>query len=537
MKSSNQVQDEFLDAGINNIIKKAELEAVTEELEYRETYGGNYTKDAEEQAEELTDEFINQSKPIEDIKEKMVYANKELENANKELENAIINYKTLLTLLPSKPTDIQSQVININKILDLYIENKKKIRNIKNEIEKKIVEIEKKIEILNAQMKNPTQVANSEQIDEWKTNYDKYHKLYDEINELFKNSKFIDENKRLFNFFSENMKEFKIQNQALNDLNYKGIYDSDKISSFKLLKENTEKLLNENKGEYTKYNDYINDRSEDVNEKQKNNDQPIRIIDMKKNKIRELTQEINRLKKENDGLNLTLNQQITEGENTSARFTEIVAEQFLKNNKLQEKITELNTILGDTNDQKSITIEELNQKISLLEINSSTEKSAFETQVKDLQNKIKSTETSTEKNTFETQVKELQDKIKLLEEKSSTEKEKYENKIKEYELTDAELKTKIEENEKNLKDITKNEFYRLMLKSADLYEKDEFDASLDKLLKYQPINEFIFKDVFTSIESDFEKYGYMEDFLKSKEIPEQIYNDSIFTPTLEKLKP
>ena len=44
----------------------------------------------------ITDEFINQSKPIEDIKEKMVYANKELENANKELENAIINYSLIL---------------------------------------------------------------------------------------------------------------------------------------------------------------------------------------------------------------------------------------------------------------------------------------------------------------------------------------------------------------------------------------------------------------------------------------------------------
>ena len=47
----------------------------------------------------------------------------------------------------------------------------------------------------------------------------------------------------------------------------------------------------------------------------------------------------------------------------------------------------------------------------------------------------------------------------------------------------------------------------------------------------------MFKDIFTSIESELEEYSYMDDFITSKKIPDQIYTEKIFDDTKNKLNP
>ena len=68
-----------------------------------------------------------------------------------------------------------------------------------------------------------------------------------------------------------------------------------------------------------------------------------------------------------------------------------------------------------------------------------------------------------------------------------------------------------------------DDFLSMLIKSADLYGKPEFQASFDKLLKYQPEekpeDKFMFAYVFNEIET--KNYDYLEDFLKSRTIPDQ----------------
>ena len=79
------------------------------------------------------------------------------------------------------------------------------------------------------------------------------------------------------------------------------------------------------------------------------------------------------------------------------------------------------------------------------------------------------------------------------------------------------------ESKLTLLESEENEFLKLVNESADLYGKDEFQASFDKLLKYQPEekpeDKFMFAYVFNEIET--KNYDYLEDFLKSRTIPDQ----------------
>ena len=73
-----------------------------------------------------------------------------------------------------------------------------------------------------------------------------------------------------------------------------------------------------------------------------------------------------------------------------------------------------------------------------------------------------------------------------------------------------------------------NGFFKLVIESSDLYEKDGFKEGFEELLNYQPDKDFKFGYVFSQIEQG--DYTYLDDFLKNKDIiPEKIYEDDLIS--------
>jgi DNA repair exonuclease SbcCD ATPase subunit len=136
----------------------------------------------------------------------------------------------------------------------------------------------------------------------------------------------------------------------------------------------------------------------------------------------------------------------------------------------------------------------------------------------------------------EEEKEELQKEILELKKKSEKEKDELKKQIDELKsyLTKSkdELISKKEEFEENVEQLQfqraliearangeSDDFLSMLIKSAYLYGKEEFQASFDKLLKYQPEDKFMFAYVFNEIET--KNYDYLEDFLNTRKIPEQ----------------
>ena len=528
-----EVKDAFLDAGIDNIIKKAELEAVTEELEsaeYREAHPGEEDIYGEVEGPLSFDKLTEPPKTIEELKERR----EEKDNESKEAETKYNGQK------PTEPNDVQTQMISFNDQMTEYIENKGKIRTIKNNIEAKTKEVRSVIDNL-----NNTEGLNKEEIKVWFDNYEKYHKLCIEIDKIFQDriEELKEKNNVLFKSLTDNIQKFEQVKKI-----YVAIYDSSRISQlFGLLKNNLDQILDTNK--YTKLNEFMNQQLDIDTSTVETPTVKKPVISQKKistlrSENKKLQGEITKLKGANYELQSDLRHlrevelELLSSQKQIERLETIQEEPTNKDTKKAELDTRLETIQGE------------------LELK-------YNAEISRLKKKIESLNESKEKNNA--LLEENQRKIEDLTAQYKKEREDNRNKIaglkEDYDKTNQELEIKIQglkgkSKELNVQKVMLLEtklkitrgtpdFFPLMLKSANLYLKQEptaeptadFNASIDELLKYQPMNEFMFKDIFTSIESGFENYGYMDEFITSKKIPDKIYGEQIFQDTKTKLSP
>jgi len=527
MESSNQVQvqDDFLSIGIELIKKKVELEAVTEELEsakYTEAHPNEDLYNTNEDLYNTNDSYI-----IEEIVNTRPTI-QELKTTKTELETQLVDIKTKY-IIPSTLEGKQNDMITFNNNLDLYISNKKKIREVKKEIETKMVEILKIMITLNKNMSD-IQTDPSTTFKEWDNNFKIYYKKYLEVFNLFdrrETKDLIIKNNNLFRLLTTSNSFIK-----LDDINhfYKAIIQI----TFDEIKKNLERILDEQ--EYTEFKEF---------EEHRNDPSFGKVTRNKQKSISHLNQQ-NRVLRENIK---TLRVQLENEQRKHAPKTEEFERRIgIETQRLKSRIKELEKIRESSEEEKSKIVEGYEKRLQELEkqieekyarqIESLTDKNKSITQMivepedNELQRRIKENELIIEelKEKSKQEKDELKIQIDLLKSYVSKNPEELQNTVEQLQFQRALIEARA--------NGESDDFLSMLIKSADLYGKPEFQDSFDKLLKYQPEEEnpedkFMFAYVFNEIETNKTKYDYLEDFTKQYKIPEQIEQETLLSQIME----
>ena len=523
MESSNQVQDDFLSIGIELIKKKVELEAVTEELEsaeYTEAHPNEYIYEAVES--EITEEDMTTTPvTIDELKEKQTI-----------LRGELVNLQTKYTeKKPSEYTDINT----FNEILDTYILNKENIRVIKKDIETKMDESIKIITILNSHISDTSNIPSKEEIIEWDKNYEEYHKNYNYIDELFDSEKLnelLNENDRLFNLLTQKLYNYTKEGNKIDVKKfYKGIYDKEHIIQ---LKKSVKSILDMKKDDYRSRNDYISEQKESQQSDAGPVKQRSRIGDKKSKLVQELRKQNEKLSEEIKGLRQDYKKLEVYSENEhklySAQDAEwarrldlelVTSQDKIKN--LEKKIqdfdsTDKNAKKKELEDRLKVMEEQIDEKYRTRIDSLISEKSSISAiaSIKEEEKEELKKKSEKEKDELKKQIDELKSYLTKSKDELISKKEEFEENVEQLQFQRALIEARA--------NGESDDFLSMLIKSADLYGKPEFQASFDKLLKYQLEEEksedkFMFAYVFNEIET--KNYDYLEDFLKTRTIPDQ----------------
>jgi hypothetical protein len=527
--------------GLKFLMKKAELEALKDELESEE-YRTKYP--------DLPDIYglVERHSTVDDLSKPKV----EKETLISELADLKSKYET--EILPNLPQNID--IIDFNKKLDEYIKNKDKIREKKTDIEQKFNETYKNKTELESIIYIEKISLNSSDIDKWDNNYDTYRKNYEEIEKLFKD----EELKSLFSKNTELFNWLPVYTKTFTDLDekkfFKGINGNNQ--EFEKMKKNIKKLWG-NPREYTNYNSHIQELKKDIKENKGSITprglSPRRLVAEKKiKKAEDSVREKQELIVKIHDLELQLEEALQKDKSTTVDLERIIMETATLNNRIKELEQTISDITIDKNKKN----EEYDKKLS--EIPEFIE-NKYKGEIERLTSEKSRLEATTEDNEqLKDQLKENQTKLEELKKKSEEEKARLQKEVEELksDLTKSveELTTKKEEIQTTLEKMKGErekisgrlefelkihrenpEFFPLMLETANSYEKEGFNEALDKLLNYRPMNKFMFKEVFTSIENKFKDYQYMDSFFQDNTIPEIIYEDELFDKTIQTLKP
>ena len=491
--------DAFFIAAKNNIIKKLELEELNEELESAKYEQTLKTPEYSKIFPPLANIYnkTNQTPTIDDLLKPSV-SNEEIAARIEEIGKRIKEKETELNTSnqeynkPDSPNDIQSEIISFNETLDSYLENKKNLMAIKPDIESKMKEAIKTRNVLTIQIgedKNPKKQKTEEQqkkdVNEiWKPNFKIYDEQCKEISNLFNIKNFLDKNTELYNILNH------LPRYIDKELFHRAIYNRHDLSQrFNNLKVHVFQILKN----YTLDNDHFMIKLERKGSTFPGNRRGILSNHKKKH---------DRLEDENKELKRNIDELTQKFEsNVELRLKEITD----KLEQKQSELTQLKQIQDSSNEEKETKIVGLQAKLAESEKN-------YQEAMANLKKE------SNEKNG------ELMEKMT----------EEHDNMKKEIERLQALLKTKPEEltdkiktkeEEVQLQQET-NEFLLLVIKAADLYEKDEFKDGFDDLLKYQPDDKFMFNYAFSQIEQG--DYKYLDNFLMNQDkIPEKIYEDPL----------
>jgi len=512
-ENSNTQQDPFFISAKNYVIKKLELEVLKEELEsakYEETlktpeYSKIYPKleNIYKKHKGLTlDDFVTVS--VQEISTKI-----------KEKEAELIELKKEYERKPSDPDKLQSEIITFNDTLDIYIENKKKIMAIipviETEINKGIPirnKLVSKIEEYEDRTKHKTNDTQKNDIEnDWVPHYKEYVELHEKISNLLNVKKFLNRNNELYEKLNQHSKYID------QGLFHRVIYNKlDLLKLFQRLGKNVSEILKD----YSSDNDFFMQKIDKaaptsskipISKYSTNLSIPLHVRDKRKleKRNKELQAMIDDLTiKFDSSVELRVKQIREELETTQGKLSELI--------KLQESSEE----------EKQKIAEVMNQKLS-----------ESEKKYQDEMDQLKENE---EKN-GELMEKMTEDQVKM-----RREIERLKGLLN---ATPEELTQQIEKKKEEVEEQQEtNDFLLLVIESANLYEKEGFKEGFDKLLNYQPDDNFMFKYVFSQIEQGEQgKYEYLDEFLRYPvKMPNQIYNDQLipqikgtlaFTPILQ----
>ena len=242
-------KDPFIDAGINNIQKKLELEELEEELESAE-----YEKEYPE-LDNIYDETPDTLEESEILKQKELGERLKERKHKKNIESTE-QEEIYKSTQPDVPIDTQSKIISFNELLDSYIDNKEILRSKIKIIQEKIKEAIEIRDILTPQISEtntPLEIIKfNSLIKKWVPNYKKYEEKIKEINKLFDFKDILDIIKGLYSELKTLLESPILE--SIKNLFIKVIYTSEELSNLlERLKNNNTIILED----YSDYNDYV----------------------------------------------------------------------------------------------------------------------------------------------------------------------------------------------------------------------------------------------------------------------------------------
>lgn len=497
------VGDVFFDAVKKYVIKKLELEVLKEQLdsaEYQKAYPQSDNIYYKLHGETLSIDSLDE---VEEVEDTVVISNKITE---KEGEISELKYEY------EKKTGFNgshSQLILFVDTLDNYIKNKEDLRTIIkniNTIVQTAIPLSVKLGEIVAIGWNTTQTEREQKNKlkaEWVSNFRNYQNKIKEIRKLFHKIYEHDIHKKSLLVENDNL-YIKLSSPKLfntDGLFYKATYDSEEIISlFKSLYNN---VFFDILKDYDMYNDFV---------QIKINPGLSRVPGKKSIFV---------LKKENDELRAMVSR-------LEFKLSQLESSDLPKSGK---RIQELRRISNLTQEEKKRLNEKMESKIKELKTKHQADVDELNKEIEQLRSRNTQT-TSTQSIDIDVKSTEAQ-YIEELNKNTEVLTEQLAKKI--AELTDAKnlLDTPKEKIETELTLLESQEapngFLKLVIESADLYEKDGFQKRFEELLNYQPKDKFMFKYVFNEIETNKTNYEYLEEFLKNQvKIPKQIEKDHLF---------
>ena len=500
------VGDEFFDASKKYVMKKLELEVLKEQLdsaEYQEAYPNSDNIYYKLHGETLSIDSLDEVEEVEDTK---VISRKITEK-----EGEISKLKDDYEGKKTSSNGSQSQLILFVDTLDNYIKNKEDLRTIIKDINKIVqtaIPLSEKLGEIEAIGWKTPQTEREKILNlnkNWVPNFSNYQTKIKEIRKLFHKIYEHDIHKKSLLTENDNL-YIKLSSPKLfntDGLFYKATYDSEEIISlfdglynnvfFDILKD------------YHMYNDFVKIK-----------------IDPRLSSVTGKSS-IFVYKEENDELRAKVSR-------LEFKLSQLESSDLPKSREREQ----LRRISNLTQDEKRRLTQKMNSEIERLRKKNDTKVNDLNRQIQEL--KARSIQT-TDKGAGSIDAANIEEMNKRLIELTDILDAKL------YELEDAKklLDTPKENIDSELKMLESkqdsNGFLKLVIESADLYEtenKEEFKASFEKLLNYQPKeynpdDKFMFKYVFNEIETNKPNYDYLDEFLKTQvKIPEQIEQDKLF---------